>query len=276
MRVILFKNGAVINNTINVNLVPSNVTETYISIPGYVAGSLTLITDLEYDYTVDGDIIHIRIYVPQDYGATGETSIVISYASTSIYGTIYYIYDADTGVSSRLISITNNSGTDFEAEIGVAEQNDIHAVHELSYAIVGEDLVREGTHLYQVPTDIITHLSFYVDIPDERVWTFIDMEVNGGEPLPGEIVVSHPVFRIETEVEGGLTITDEPQDAVILERGGTSPILDVAIPAVVHFPGVSSLSIVGADGIIPSESEDDGVYATIPIGIYSLSNIVYL
>lgn len=280
MRIILFPNGAVVNNNLKINLIPGKEIESHITIPGYVAGTLTAITSLAYDYTVDAGVIHIRMYVPQNYGASGEAELSLAYATTSIHGNVYYIYDVESGSITRSVSITNNSGTAFESDIGIAVPTtedeivplDIHEARQVSYVQVGNLIVNEGTQMYQLPSSMQEiEIFFNVDIKNSRVWMYIHISVDGGSPAPGILVISDPVFHTQIYIEDSYTITDVQQDAVFLDGN----ILHVSIPSHIVLSGVISANIEGPEGMVSYQVDQSNIMMDLSIGMYSITNIIY-
>lgn len=274
MRVILLPNGAVIDNYLDVDIVRGQTIETDIRIPGYVPGTLTLITDIPYNHElVPGtDIIRIRMYIPTDYGGEGQTQIVISYGTTSIYGIVFYIYDIDTRSTSRILAITNNTGSTFYAEIGVGEGGDIHKEREVTYVIVGDITVMEGTHQYTLPATIDSTLSFYVDVRSGSIYEQIDMVVNGGVPIPGVFIANYNNYHLNVPIEGSRTITDMGSGGVAYDVDTHT--LHVYIPTIIHLVGVRNVEIVSTSGRVVVEITPPGLQ--LPIGTYTLSNITYI
>ena len=270
MRIILFPNGAVVNNFLDVDIQLGKVIEKHISIPGYIPGTLSLTTSLGYEYTIDNNIITIYLYVSDHYGATGPTSIAISYGTTSIYGGVYYELNTETNSTTRSVVINNNTASEFEAEICVSEGTDIHRANEFVYVKVGDALVKEGEDVYPLTANIISVFSYYIDLSLMTVYLGVKMTVNGGEPIPGTLVLINPFYTIYTPIGGENTIAHIIQDAVTISSNNGIYTLVVQSPGVIHLSGVSSATIDGPQGIVSYNIYNDSIIFYVTPGTYTI------
>lgn len=220
MRVILYPNGSVINNSLHVDLVPGGRTQTQISIPGYIAGSLSLLTDLEYEYNVNGDNISISVYVPPTYGASGTASLVMSYATTSIYGNLLYLYTFDGLISDsrRFVTITNNTGSSFNAEIGVSQGSDIYTATDVDYGIVGSLDIMEGSQTYPLESDLYISIIYNVFPETTSVNLVARVSVSGQDPLPGILNMVFQDSSVEVPITSGVTIIGTPENVIDVQQ----------------------------------------------------------
>lgn len=218
MRVILYPNGSVVNNSLDVDLIPGTTVQSEVTIPGYVAGSMSVVTDLQYDYAVVGDIITISIYVPPTYGASGTTSLVLSYATISIYGKLAYIHDVTTGETARSVDITNDSGSSFYAEVGVAEGDDIYTATEVDYAIVGSLEIEQGSARYPLDSDVYGEVIYNLFPDTMSVNLIAKISVSGQDPLPGTLTIVSEESTIDVPIISGTTLLGVPEDVVDIQE----------------------------------------------------------
>jgi hypothetical protein len=217
MRVILYPNGAVVNNVLEIELIPGTTVSTKISIPGYVAGSFSIITDLNYTYDVVADTLLIDIFVPPSY-SEGMTSLVVSYGTINISGYLHYTYDIISDVASRTVTITNNSGSAFMSEIAVAEGDDIYTAVEVDYGIVGTLEVNEGTQTYPLQANISTSVFFNIFPYTMDVSLVVEMLIDEQQPLPGTLTILSDSTEMDVPVMSSTTILSAPYGMVEVQR----------------------------------------------------------
>jgi hypothetical protein len=274
MRAILYPNGAILNNSLDVNLTPGTNMTVDLYIPGYVAGSFSLITDLQYDFEVVDDTVHANIYVPPTYGASGPTTLVATYGTVSIYGNLIYNYDILTDTSSRSVSITNSSGTPFKAEIGIAEGEDIYTATEVDYGIVGNLTVESGTKVYPLESDVVIVVLYNIFPQTMTVNIVVDITAGGQEPLPGTLVISSDQTSIEIPIVSGSTIINIPESGVsIIQVSNTNEyviVVSMTAPVRVVVDGTPSLTIGVRGDIVPYQQGQGFITFLASPGLYLL------
>lgn len=273
MRIILFPNGSIVENNIDLDLTPGHIT-TDIVVPGFIPDTLELSTDLGYDTSIANDVITIDIFVPEDYGASGPSSILVSYATTDISGVLVYQYDVGSGHVSRGVFIANNSGQSFSSEIAVAEDQDIYGAlgsDQILYGIVGTLDVRQGSHFYNLPASINVSVIYNVFPSTRNTNISLEIDVGGNDPLPGSMTLSFPGESFSFDLTSRYAQVAIPEKIILLSNISSNQYsVQSAVTGPIRIVD-TTLSAVDKDGVPISFSYEDGAIFDATPGTYILT-----